>query len=191
MIPYTAGVPDQTTITDEPQVDTARPDRAVSRPPAPSAKRPAPSGAKRNSSPSRLSLSRRRRVKARKVRRTIRHVDPWSVFKVSIVFFLCMYGALLLAGVLLWKAAVASGLIENVESFMADITVAQEFVFHGDEIFRGAAIGGLVLAVAASAAVVLGAVLFNLISDLFGGIRVSVLEEDIVLPEESTGGPVV
>ncbi len=121
----------------------------------------------------------RRRVRARRVRRVVRHVDPWSVFKVGIVFCLCMYGALLVAIGLLWRAALRTGLLDNVESFLVDIGLFDSFEFQGDVMFRAIAIGGLVLAVAAAAVAVLMTVVFNLISDLMGGIRVSIIEEDV------------
>ena len=44
-----------------------------------------------------------------------------------------------------------------------------------------AAIAGLVLAIVTVAVVVLGAVLFNLISDLTGGIRMTVIDEDLIV----------
>jgi hypothetical protein len=44
--------------------------------------------------------------------------------------------------------------------------------------FRAYAVGGLVMVVAATGFTVLLAVLFNLISDLTGGVRVTVVEEE-------------
>jgi hypothetical protein len=128
----------------------------------------------------------RRRIRARRVRRTIRHIDPWSVFKVGVIFCLCLYAALLLSVSLLWRAADSAGLLDNIESFFVDIGLFDDFEFKGDVMFRAAAIGGLVLAVASAAALVLMTVIFNLISDLMGGIRVSVIEEDAAYVR---GGP--
>jgi Transmembrane domain of unknown function (DUF3566) len=123
-----------------------------------------------------------RRARARKVRRTIRHIDPWSVFKISVLLYLCLYVAALLAGVLLWSAAVGSGLIGNIESFIEELLTFESYKFQGDEIFRGFAIIGLVLAAAGAAFNVVMAILFNLISDLTGGVRITVLEEDDAVP---------
>ena len=52
----------------------------------------------------------------------------------------------------------------------------ESFAFEGAKLFRGAAIGGLVMVLVTTGFSVLMAVLFNLISDLTGGIRVSVIE---------------
>lgn len=123
-----------------------------------------------------------RRARARKVRRTIRHIDPWSVFKISVLLYFCLYIAALLSGVLLWSAAVGSGLVDNVESFIEELLTFESYEFQADEIFRGFAIIGLVLAAAGAAFNVVMAILFNLISDLTGGVRVTVLEEDDAVP---------
>jgi len=128
--------------------------------------------------PEKVSWIQRRRMRARRVRRTIRHVDPWSVFKISLLLFACLYIAVIAAGVLLWNAAVGSGIIDNFESFMQDLGF-ERWELVGDEIFRGATIIGLVLVAASSALSVVMAILFNLISDLTGGVRVTVIEEDL------------
>lgn len=108
------------------------------------------------------------------------------MFKVGIIFCLCLYAALLLSVSLLWRAADSAGLLDNIESFFVDIGLFDDFEFKGDVMFRAAAIGGLVLAVASAAALVLMTVIFNLISDLMGGIRLSVIEEDAAYVR---GGP--
>ena len=56
------------------------------------------------------------------------------------------------------------------------------FTFDARQIFRGYALGGLVLAIAGSTLNVLMVLLFNLISDLTGGIRITMVEEETVRP---------
>lgn len=123
-----------------------------------------------------------RRLRARKVRRLVRHIEPWSVLKVSLLFFFCVWVVAMVAGVLLWNAAVASGVIGDVENFAEEIFALEDFEFTGEAIFRAAAIGGLVLSVAATGFTVLIAILLNLISDLTGGIRITVVEEETARP---------
>ena len=127
----------------------------------------------------------RRRMKARRVRRTIRHIDPWSVLKLSIFMYLILYVAAMAAGVLLWNAAIGSGLVDQIESFIVDVGAFETFKFNGQEIFDGAKVIGLVLVVAGTALNVIMTIVFNLISDLIGGIRVTVLEEDLGRPARS------
>jgi hypothetical protein len=67
------------------------------------------------------------------------------------------------------------------------------FRFEGDQLFQAFVLGGLVLVLAGAAGSVVLAVLFNLISDLTGGVRVTVLEEptagDGAQPRDRTGSP--
>tara|TARA_X000000368_G_scaffold61559_1_gene43423 strand:- start:1775 stop:2551 length:777 start_codon:yes stop_codon:yes gene_type:complete len=120
----------------------------------------------------------RRRARVRRTRRTIRHIDPWSVLKVSVLLYACLYGATVIAGYLLWTAAVQSGVISNIESFIAEVGSYEVWEINGDEIFRRATVIGAVLFVAGIAFNVLLTIIFNLISDLVGGVRVTLLEED-------------
>ncbi len=122
------------------------------------------------------------RLRARKVRRVLRHVDPWAVLKVSLLFNLCLFIIMMVAGTMLWNLASAAGTIADIESFIEDLGAFETFTFEGGQIFRACLFGGLVLVVAGSGVNVLLAVLFNLISDLVGGIRVTVIEEETLAP---------
>lgn len=127
-----------------------------------------------------------RRPRVRKVTRVVRHVDPWSVFKVALVFNVVLYGVLLTAGVLLWNVAHATGTVDNVERFFESFGW-DEFEFDGGAIFHNAWIAGLFAVVGLTGAAVLAATLFNLITDLVGGVRMTVLEEEVV---EKTAAPI-
>jgi transmembrane protein DUF3566 len=129
------------------------------------------------------------RLRARKVRRLVRHVEPWSVLKISLLFYFCLWVILLIAGVILWSFAVGSGTIDNVENFVTELFALKSFEFNGDAIFRAGAIGGLVLVVAGSGFTVLMAVLFNLISDVTGGVRFTVVEEETARPRPKRTRP--
>jgi hypothetical protein len=120
-----------------------------------------------------------RRPRVRKVTRVVRHVDPWSVFKVAVVFNLVLYVVALTSGVLLWNVAHATGTIDNLERFFESFGWS-EFEFNGGEIFHSAWVAGLFGVVGLTGAAVLGATLFNLITDLVGGVRLTVLEEEVV-----------
>ncbi len=126
-----------------------------------------------------------RRPRVRRVTRVVRHVDPWSVFKVAAVFSFVAYGIALVAGVLLWNVAYATGTIDNIERGL-ESTGWETFELNGGEIFHNAWIGGLFAAVGLTGLAVLVATLFNLITDLVGGVRMTVLEEEVV---EKTGSP--
>lgn len=137
---------------------------------------------RRPASPSRRQQRQAARLRARKVHRIVRHVEPWSVLKISLVFYFCLWVTLLIAGAVLWQVALSSGLVDNVESFIQDIFVLKSFTFDAAQVFRAYAIAGLIMVIAATGFTVLMAVLFNLISDLMGGIRVTVIQEETARP---------
>ena len=115
----------------------------------------------------------------------MRHVDPWSVFKIAVIFNLVLYVVLLTAGVLLWNVAYATGTVDNLERFFESFGWST-FEFHGGAIFHAAWIAGLFGVIGLTGVAVLGATLFNLITDLVGGVRLTVLEEEV---QERTMAP--
>lgn len=132
-------------------------------------------------------IVRRRRPRVRRVTRVVRHVDTWSVFKVAVVFNTFLYGVCVTAGVLLWQVAQNTGTVDNIERFF-ESNGWETFELHGGEIFHNAWVAGLFMAVGFTGLAVLMATMFNLITDLVGGIRVSVLEEEVVAREERGPG---
>lgn len=124
-------------------------------------------------------LVRRPRPRVRRVTRVLRHIDTWSVFKVALVFNVVLYVVCLTAGVLLWNVAYTTGTIDNVEQFFEQFGW-EHFEFHGGEIYHHAWIAGLFAVIGLTGFAVLLATVFNLITDLVGGIRLSVLEEEVI-----------
>jgi hypothetical protein len=120
-----------------------------------------------------------RRPRVRKVTRVVRHIDPWSTFKVALVFSIVLYGVLLTAGVLLWNVASNTGTVDNVERWFTQFGW-ESYELKGGEIFHNAWIAGLFGVVGLTGLAVLSATLFNLISDMVGGVRVTVLEEEVM-----------
>ncbi|MCU1397717.1 MAG: hypothetical protein JWN62_826 [Acidimicrobiales bacterium] len=133
---------------------------------------------------------RRGRPRVRRVTRVVRHVDPWSVFKVALCFSLVLYGVCLTAGVLLWNVAYTTGTIDNVQRFFESFGW-DTFRFKGGELFHNAWIAGLFAALGLTGLIVLTATLFNLITDLVGGIRITVLEEEVVERAPVVRGPLL
>jgi hypothetical protein len=81
--------------------------------------------------------------------------------------------------VLLWNVAHATGTVDNVEKFFEQFGWSS-FEFNGGALYHNAWVAGLFVAIGLTGFAVLLATLFNLITDLVGGIRVSVLEEEVV-----------
>ena len=118
-----------------------------------------------------------RRQRVRKVTRVVRHIDPWSAFKVGVVFSLAAYVVGLTAGVLLWRVADSTGTLGNVERWFTQFGW-ETFELKGDKVFAAARTIGLFLSIATTGLIVLLATLFNLVSDVVGGLRVTVLEDE-------------
>ena len=120
-----------------------------------------------------------RKPRVRRVTRVVRHVDPWSVFKIAIIANLLIYVIVLVASVLLWNVAYATGTVDNVERFFESFGWST-FEFNGGEIYHSGWTGGLFLVIGFTGLAVLAATMFNLITDLVGGLRFTVLEEEVV-----------
>ena len=127
-----------------------------------------------SSEPIRRSVSFERPA-VRRTTRVLRHIDPWSVFRVALVFHFVLYLTLLLTGVLLWNVANATGTVDNVERFMESFGW-DKFQFKGGELFHQAWVLGLFVVVGMTGLAILAVTTFNLITDLVGGIRVTILE---------------
>ena len=138
--------------------------------------------------------------RVRRVRRLVRHIEPWSVLKVCLVFYLCVWGLLVIATRMLWSAADEAGTISKVESFIEELFALETFTFDSAQIFRIFVLGGLVLVVGGIGVTVVLVILFNLISDLTGGIRFTMVEEETAVRQrrlrrgdvllKASGGPV-
>ena len=178
----TAGLPTQTPLTPAPAPEPA----------------PAPAGAAVTPAPTRAATSwgdhmthipasaqggplraPGRRPRVRRVTRVLRHIDPWSTFKVALIFSLVAYVVVLTAGVLLWRVAENTGTLDNVERWFTQFGW-ETFELKGGEVFHNAWIIGLFGVVGMTGGLVLLATLFNLVSDIIGGIRLTVLEEEVV-----------
>jgi hypothetical protein len=120
-----------------------------------------------------------RRPRVRKVTRVLRHVDPWSTFKVALIFSAVLYAVMLTAGVLLWNVALNTGTVDNVERWFTQFGW-ETFELDGGDLYHNAWIAGLFAMVGLTAFAVLCATLFNLVSDIVGGVRMTVLEEEVV-----------
>ncbi len=120
-----------------------------------------------------------RRPRVRRVTRVLRHIDPWSTFKVAVLFSLVGYLVAMTSGVLLWRVADSTGTLDNVERWFTQFGW-ETFELKGGEVFHNAWVIGLFAAIAFTGGLVLLATLFNLVSDIVGGVRLTVLEEEVV-----------
>jgi len=131
----------------------------------------------RRDRPTAVVAPRRATAGGRTTRVVLRKLDVWTVLKLSLVYYLALFVVLLVAGMLLWAGATAVGVVGNIEGFMVDIGF-EDFRFIPSELLGGFALAGLVLVVAGTFANVLLTALFNLMSDVVGGVKLT-LQEDV------------
>jgi hypothetical protein len=117
--------------------------------------------------------------RGRRVTRVVRRIELWSVLKLSLCLFICLYVAVLGTMVVVWGVAYSSGQIDRLQEFLADVGL-DNFRFYGDRMFRAVAAIGAIAVLAATILAVLTTALVNLISEMTGGIRVVVIEEERV-----------
>jgi hypothetical protein len=127
---------------------------------------------------------RRTRPRVRKVTRVVRSVDAWSVFKVALIFFVAMGVVIVTAGVLLWNLAQSTGTLDNVEGFFREAFNYDTFKLDSGVLFHALLTLTALFVVAGTGLAVVMAVLFNLIADLTGGIRVTVLEREVIARDD-------
>jgi hypothetical protein len=114
----------------------------------------------------------------RRTRVVVRRVDPWSVLKVSLLFYFCLMLVFLLALLILYWALSVTGVLDSAAKILSDVGFGgpRGFAFHGYWIFSRLFLIGLAGVVVWSVVNMLLAVLYNLISDVVGGIQLTLGE---------------
>ena len=119
----------------------------------------------------------------RRVRRIIRKIDPWTVLKVSSLFNVVAALGIVLGLVMFWSVLTAAGIPDRIVDILVRITLLEEGEnpFANTERFlRAAVFGSIVWAVLSTGLMTLAAVMYNLISDVVGGVEIVVLEESLL-----------
>jgi signal transduction histidine kinase len=117
----------------------------------------------------------------RRVRRLVRKIDPWTVLKVSLVFNTIASLAFVLGVIIFWSVLVNAGIPDAITRVDEKLTIT--FSVNGEAYFRAVVFLAVVWTIMATGLATLAAVLYNLISDVVGGIEIVVLEEVLTLPQ--------
>ena len=112
---------------------------------------------------------------ARRTTVVLKRVGPWSVFRFSLLFYLCMMIAVWLALGILYHLLGWLGVLDAISRFFAGAGWG-EFAFNGWWIFSRLFAAGLVMVVFGAVVNLFVAMLYNLISDFTGGIEVTLGE---------------
>lgn len=107
-------------------------------------------------------------------RLVVRHVDIRSVLKLSVIFYLCLSCVILVAATVLWVVTSVTGARSNIEKFIGELVLAEDFRFVATRMLTLGAVLSVLLVVLGTAANLVMATLYNLISDVIGGFSVVV-----------------
>lgn len=126
-----------------------------------------------------------------RVRRVIRKIDPWTVLKVTLVFNAIMGLVLVLGMVIFWSIFVNAGIPDKINDLALLIGIENGINLEGAVYFRIVLLLSVIGTIMLTGFFTLGAVVYNLISDLVGGVEVIVLEETLgarAIPRGSHSG---
>jgi hypothetical protein len=121
----------------------------------------------------------RRRPALRRVKRSIRHVDPFSVLKLSLFFYACFLVLWLIFVAIVYSVLNSMGLFDAIEKFGRGLVLWEEVNLTLGFVERWALLVGFVFGVVASLINVVLAVLYNVGADLFGGLELTFQERDV------------
>lgn len=111
----------------------------------------------------------------RRVRRIVRKIDPWTVLKASLIFNAIVGLVFVLGMWVMWSLVLQKGIPEKIVDLFDAVTI--ELTIDGPLYFRIVTLLAGIGVIGMTAFMTLGAVIYNLISDLVGGVEVTVLEE--------------
>lgn len=113
----------------------------------------------------------------RRTRAVIRRFAPWSVLRMSLLFYFCVMLIVLFGLAILYWVLGLTGILAQIVHLLQNVSLAnKDFRINGTWIFGWLFVFGVIGVVAWSILTALAAVLYNLCSDVVGGIRVSLVD---------------
>ncbi|MGH2712259.1 MAG: DUF3566 domain-containing protein [Actinomycetota bacterium] len=122
----------------------------------------------------------------RRIRVQIRRINPWSVLKFSLIFYVCLLAVVLVGMVILFSILSSLGVIDSLEGVFGEFgfgtTIgegeASRAVFEIDAgwVFRTFFLIGAISTVLWAVFTMFMTFLYNLIADLVGGVEVTLVE---------------
>jgi hypothetical protein len=148
----------------------------------PAPERPTPEPVSRPAVTSRVQVGTRHKGPVR-ASMQIRRIDPWSALKVSLVLSVALFFVWMIAVAFLYLVLGGMGVWSKLNNNVGDLLTSAggqtggELVSSGT-IFGGAALIGLVNIVLLTAMGTVGAFIYNLTTDLVGGVEVTLADRD-------------
>jgi hypothetical protein len=121
----------------------------------------------------------RRRVAGHRVQRTIRHVDVWSVFKLSIFYFACFTILWLLVVAVLYEVLSSAGLFDAIEKFGKAMVLWNNVNISLIYVEKWALLLAIAFLIIGSLLNALIAFLYNFAADKVGGVELTFVEKDV------------
>jgi hypothetical protein len=121
--------------------------------------------------------------KGRRARLTVKRIDPWSTLKFSFVYGLAGMIVLLVAVVVLYGVVEAMGVINSLRSFLDTVSTNPNggglvVWLSFNRVLLVAAILGLINVVLFTAFATLTAFIYNVCTDIVGGVEVTLSERN-------------
>jgi hypothetical protein len=144
--------------------------------------RPSSEPVSRSTATSRIQVSTRHKGPVR-ASMQIRRIDPWSTLKVALVLSVALFFVWMIAVAFLYLVLGGMGVWSKLNSNVGDLLTSAsgstggELVSSGT-IFGGAALIGLVNIVLLTAMATCAAFIYNLTTDLVGGVEVTLADRD-------------
>jgi hypothetical protein len=148
----------------------------------PAPERPIPEPVGRPAATGRVQVGTRHKGPVR-ASMQIRRIDPWSALKVSLVLSVALFFVWMIAVAFLYLVLGGMGVWSKLNNNVGDLLTSAggqtggELVSSGT-IFGGAALIGLVNIVLLTAMGTVGAFIYNLTTDLVGGVEVTLADRD-------------
>lgn len=120
-------------------------------------------------------------------RLTVKHLDPWSVLKFSILANIAFTAIVLVGVMVVWTIIERLGIVEQICGIAIDIGFTQ-CGLSTNNLFRAGLMIGMLWVVVQTAVMVFMAFLYNLIADLTGGLSLIAVDEAAPDPRRGGGG---
>lgn len=109
----------------------------------------------------------------------VRHVDPMSVLRLSLLYYSCFLVAWLFFVAILYAIAGSMGLFDTIESIGRSFALGWNVDITLFWVERWALLFGILFVIGASLLNLFLAFLYNLAADFVGGIEMTFVERDI------------
>jgi hypothetical protein len=120
----------------------------------------------------------------RRARLQLRHVDTWSALKISLVLSIALFFIWMVAVGILYMVLSALGVFDTLNDLFGQVgsasgakSAASPVITPG-VVFGGAAVIGAINIVLMTALCTVGTFIYNLCSDLVGGLEITLSERD-------------